>query len=169
MCSLQEHVSSGLTFLTSTPLPLLSYLGHMPAPWSALNADWLLETPRVPAHYKGSCFFDIWGEFQLTSKCKLLSLLSRVVVGAQPRSLLALKKNSLTQDIVFQHQLHVTIHNVVSDSSLVTLTNVQFSFLMNVIRNRSWDIPPFLRCCVVDIVGKPFPLRKTQLSSLLYK
>ena len=48
MCSLQEHVSSGFSFLSTTPLPLLSCLGHMPAPRLALNADWLLETPPPP-------------------------------------------------------------------------------------------------------------------------
>ena len=46
-------------------------------------------------------------------------------------SLLAFKKNSLSQDIGFRHQLRVTIHNAVSDSSLVTLINVQISLVMN--------------------------------------
>ena len=56
---------------------------------TCLLRDWPLmligcwRPPRVPVHYKGSCFFDIWCEFQLTSKCKLLSLLSSVVVGAR--------------------------------------------------------------------------------------
>ena len=57
MCSLQEHVRSGLSFLSTTPLPLLSYLGHMSAPRLALNADWLLETPGSQHTIKAAVSF----------------------------------------------------------------------------------------------------------------
>ena len=66
------------------------------------------------------------------------------------------QKNSLSEDISFRHQFHVTIHNAVSDSRRVTLTNVQISFLMKIIRNRSWSIPRV----TVDIAGTTFPLRE---------
>ena len=113
--------------------------------------------PKNDGFYVGRCSLPLthWAQTHKNNYCKHHGPKNLRVTFI---SFIALKKNSLSQGIVFRHQLHVTIHKVVSDSSLVTLTNVQISFLMETIRTSSWNIPQVLKCCTIDIAGRPFPL-----------